>query len=75
MGNEIALIPSRISSPAVLDALDPEEIDGVLHLAENAESANTRLAYRSDCKQFTAWMEKRGAEPLPAPVGLVCAYI
>lgn len=43
--------------------------------AEASRSEATRVAYRSDWAQFTAWCESHGAESLPAAPSTVASYL
>lgn len=43
--------------------------------AQNSRSAATRRAYTGQWRSFSAWMEARGAVPLPAAPELVAAYL
>ena len=72
-----ALIPaSRIPTPTLLDdTLTEADIEAVIGYARNAKARNTQLAYASDWKSYTRWIEGRGLEPLPCPPGLLCAYV
>jgi hypothetical protein len=72
-----ALVPaSRIPTPAILDdTLTEADVEAVLGYARNAKARNTQIAYASDWKSYTAWVEARGQEPLPCPPGLLCAYV
>jgi hypothetical protein len=68
MADSPALVPARIAAPTTL-ALDPADIEAVLHFAEAAKATNTRLAYVSDWRHFSRWAAARGATPLPYPHG------
>jgi site-specific recombinase XerD len=39
------------------------------------KAASTRRCYESDWRDFAAWCAARGATPLPAPIGIVAAYL
>jgi integrase len=43
--------------------------------AAAGKSENTKRAYRSDWKGFTAWCNRMGAQPMPATAGTVAAYV
>ena len=47
----------------------------MLHFAEAASAANTRVAYDADWRAFVAWCAERDTTPLPCPPGLLCAYL
>jgi site-specific recombinase XerD len=72
-----ALIPvSRIPTPAILDdTLTADDIESVIGYARNAKARNTQLAYASDWRSYCRFAASRGAEPLPCPPGMLCAYI
>jgi len=72
MSDELAVIgpPSGVPAPGLTDALTSA---AGYALAE--KSAATRLAYRADLKQFTAWCQSVGAAALPASAGTVAAYL
>jgi integrase len=57
------------------DALSAADVAQVLHYAEAASAANTRVAYDADWRAFVAWCAERDATPLPCPPGLLCAYL
>ena len=57
------------------DALSAADVAQVLHFAEAAAAANTRVAYDADWRAFVAWCAERDATPLPCPPGLLCAYL
>jgi integrase len=57
------------------DALSAADVAQVLHYAEAAAAANTRVAYDADWRAFVAWCAERDATPLPCPPGLLCAYL
>jgi integrase len=57
------------------DALSAADVAHVLHFAEAASAANTRVAYDADWRAFVAWCAERDATPLPCPPGLLCAYL
>lgn len=74
--------------PAVVDSAtvqDPRELplseafkDAFASAAEFAasdKSGATRLAYASDLRDFERWCRLVGAEPLPASIATVCAYL
>jgi site-specific recombinase XerD len=64
-----------IIDPALPGALTTAEIDATMAYAAAEKSAATRAAYESDWRDFAAWCAARGASPLPAPQGLVAAYL
>lgn len=43
--------------------------------AQDARSANTRRAYRSDVRAFASWCARKGFEPLPAHPSTVLSYL
>src|ERR1700728_405695 len=57
------------------DALSAADVAQVLHFAEAAAAANTRVAYDADWRAFVAWCAERDATPLPCPPGLLCVYL
>jgi integrase len=57
------------------DALSAVDVAQVLHYAEAAAAANTRVAYEADWRAFVAWCAERDATPLPCLPGLLCAYL
>ena len=57
------------------DALSASDVAQVLHYAEAAAAANTRVAYDADWRAFVAWCAERDTTPLPCPPGLLCAYL
>jgi integrase len=57
-------------SQAFEDALDAAR---GFALAEKSDA--TRLAYASDLRHFTAWCTRVGAEPMPASIATVAAYL
>jgi integrase len=57
------------------DALSAADVAHVLHYAEAASAANTRVAYDADWRAFVAWCAERDATPLPCPPGLLCVYL
>ncbi|MFC6152449.1 hypothetical protein [Nocardioides yefusunii] len=78
MDTELAPSPSSALRPspsagslAALRALADEAFD---HDA-NSRSANTRRAYDSDWRQFTAWCERYEVTPLPVEPALVRLYV
>ncbi len=73
-----APLPVVISAPAAAAALPAH----LAHLTERARdyvqaasSANTRRAYASDWKHFSAWCRRQNLDPLPADPQLVGLYI
>ncbi len=69
-------LPAPASSLAVLDeTLDPREVVSAVRFADAAKAANTRRAYAADWADFCRWAATRGAESLPCPPGLLCAYL
>ena len=78
-GGESSL--ARVSSPTV--PIAPElrspllagEVAAAASYRRRAKSANTTRAYASDWRQFEAWCDERGLEPLPARVEAVATYI
>ena len=50
------------------DALSAADVAQVLHYAEAASAANTRVAYDADWRAFVAWCAERDAERLSALV-------
>ena len=45
------------------------------HYAQASKAASTRRAYQADAADFAFWCEQQGAEPLPASVDTVAAYL
>ena len=78
-GGESSL--ARVSPPTV--PIAPElrspllagEVAAAASYRRRAKSANTTRAYASDWRQFEAWCDERGLEPLPARVEAVATYI
>lgn len=68
MSQAIAILPGR--DVALKDA---EEAAGNFALASKASA--TRRAYQADARDFAAWCEQHGLEPLPASVDAVAAYL
>lgn len=70
---------STVDSAAVSGEASPPPPDHLQALSEHAEScveaANTRKAYASDWKHFTAWCRRSGQSPLPADPQVVGLYI
>ena len=77
--------PSPAPLPAVVDAAAPPSVSLPAHLAalagrardyvEAASSANTRRAYASDWKHFSAWCRRQRLPPLPPDPQIVGLYI
>ena len=77
--------PSPAPLPAVVDAAAPPSVSLPAHLAalagrardyvEAASSANTRRAYASDWKHFSAWCRRQNLPPLPPDPQIVGLYI
>jgi integrase len=77
--------PSPAPLPAIVDAAAPPSVSLPAHLAalagrardyvEAASSANTRRAYASDWKQFSAWCRRQNLPPLPPDPQIVGLYI
>ena len=51
------------------------EIAAAASYRRRAKSANTTRAYASDWRQFEAWCDERGLEPLPARAEAVATYL
>ena len=59
------------SLPVPVEAILPTHdlaalADHAAGLAENARAANTRRAYKSDWRHFSAWADAQGLSKLPA---------
>lgn len=69
-----ALVASQAPSPALPAHLE-RLADRARDYVEAASSANTRRAYASDWKHFSAWCRRQGLEPLPPAPEVVGLYI
>ncbi len=56
-------------------AEDPVLLDALGRLLASAQSENTRLAYSSDWRRFTAWCQQRGRGVLPATPLTLAIYL
>lgn len=74
MTDSTALVPATHHQTTEL-ALPDELIRKAKSYAVNARSERTRKEYGRCWRQFTAWCEANGREPLPAGVETVAAYI
>ena len=52
-----------------------DEIAAARGYRAKSKAANTLRAYQSDWKQFEAWCDERGLEPLPARPEAVATYL
>lgn len=64
--------PSLENGPAPADTTQAPPTD---HIDRPREADNTRRAYASDWKHFSAWCRRNGLAPLPAQPQAVCLYI
>jgi site-specific recombinase XerD len=71
----LALHDLTLIDPALPGALTIAEIDATMAYAEAEKAESTRRAYASDWRDFAAWCATRGANPLPAHVGIAAAYL
>lgn len=69
-----ALVASQAPSPALPAHLE-RLADRARDYVEAASSANTRRAYASDWKHFSAWCRRQGLEPVPPAPEVVGLYI
>ena len=58
-----------------LSSLLAGEVAAAASYRRRAKSANTTRAYTSDWRQFEAWCDERGLEPLPARGEAVATYL
>ncbi len=69
-GSATSLVPSPATEdqvPATLADVAERAVD----YARQAKAENTRRAYRSDWRDFTAWCAENGVSPMPAPPAIV----
>ncbi len=62
--------PGELPAPAITD-----ELTRAATYAEASKAELTRLAYGRDWRDFTAWCTARGAQPLPASIETIAAYL
>ncbi len=81
-----SVLRSIVTGPATAALTSPdtvrgrqEHLSGLAHraaeIAEKAQSANTRRAYRSDWADFSTWCAGKGLPFLPAEAGTVILYL
>lgn len=67
-------LPTALMSGNTL-VLTESETERLRAYMSAEKSQATRRAYQSDWKGFVAWCEEKGAEPLPARVETICAFL
>ena len=70
-GHEVIVHSGELPTLGGHDLLD----EAAAAFASASKSAATRRAYRSDARDFIAWCEGQGAEPLPALPRTVARYV
>ncbi len=68
LGRSVALDPAKAQ-----ELIDTAE--GAAEFLKRARAEGTRKAYASDWKQFSAWIESHGLDPLPADPRMVALWI
>ncbi|MDP3674196.1 MAG: hypothetical protein Q8R44_03750 [Novosphingobium sp.] len=71
----VALGPLAAASPAKISPLLADEIAAARSYRRQAKAHNTIRAYASDWRQFEAWCDERGLDPLPARPEAVATYL
>jgi integrase len=74
-GGAIASTAEAGLAPARVTAEGQAALARALAFVGNADSANTRRAYRADWVHFAAWCHRAGFRALPAPPATVAAYL
>lgn len=65
-----------MSQIAVTASLSLEQAAGAASaFVQASKSAATRKAYQADARDFSAWCQRHGLDPLPATVDTVAAYL
>ena len=68
--------PTAVSvTPEIHASLLAGEVAAAASYRRRAKAANTVRAYASDCRQFEAWCDERGLDPLPARPEAVATYL
>lgn len=70
-----ALNPAHVVGRVQVPVLPSDLGDKVSALREASKAANTRRAYLSDWRSWSAWCELQGFSPLPAHPDTVSAYL
>jgi len=72
---DITVLVAEMAAPPTLPAHLEQLADQARSYVEAASSANTRRAYASDWKHFTAWCRRQGLSTLPPEPEVVGLYI